>query len=77
MTCWVGLSVAVVGAISFDVVSYKMKVCLCLVSPLWSAFFLFFTSLMLLEKGANEKWGKRKSYKDYKDNTPILLPFHF
>lgn len=77
MTCWVGLSVAVVGAISFDVVSYEMKVCLCLVSPLWSAFFLFFTSLMLLEKGANEKWGKRKSYKDYKDNTPILLPFHF
>ena len=33
-------------------------VLLCLVSPAWSFFFLFFTSLMLLEKRGDKKWGK-------------------
>jgi steroid 5-alpha reductase family enzyme len=49
---------------------------LCLISPIWSALFLFFTSLMLLEKRADLKFRDKKGYSAYKKKTPILLPFH-
>jgi hypothetical protein len=44
------------------------------VSPLWSFFFLFFTSLMLLEKGGDKKWGHLKAYQEHKASTPVLFP---
>jgi steroid 5-alpha reductase family enzyme len=44
------------------------------VTPVWSLFFLVFTSLMLLEKRADLKWGNLKAYNDYKRNTPVLFP---
>jgi hypothetical protein len=47
---------------------------LCLVTPLWSLLFLTFTSLMLLEKAADKKWGRLKAYKAYKQRTPVLFP---
>ena len=39
-----------------------------------SFFFLVFTSLMLLEKRAEKKWGKQKKWQIYKRKTPVLCP---
>ena len=49
-------------------------VALCLVTPLWSFVFLLFTSLMLLEKRADQRWGTRKDYLAYRAATPVWLP---
>mmetsp|Transcript_17952 Transcript_17952/g.33377 ORF Transcript_17952/g.33377 Transcript_17952/m.33377 type:complete len:348 (+) Transcript_17952:39-1082(+) len=45
------------------------------VSPLWSWFFLVFTSLMLLEKRLDKKFGNLKEYEDYKEATSVLVPW--
>ena len=74
--CWLGLAVAVIGAMKSPLNANRNQALLCLVSPVWSVFFLFFTSLMLLEKRANAKWGKERDYAEYKQRVPILLPFH-
>ena len=47
-----------------------------LISPLF--VFLLLTRISginLLETKADEVWGKRKDYNDYKNNTPELVPF--
>ena len=44
-------------------------------TPLWSFVFLLFTSLMLLEKRADARWGGRPAYEAYKARTPVLVPF--
>ena len=46
-----------------------------LVSPIF--VFLLLTRVSgvhILEKHADERWGKKKNYKKYIDNTPILFP---
>ena len=73
--CWLGLALASVGALKSPFSHDLSEALLCIVSPVWSIFFLFFTSLMLLEKRANEKWGKQRDYFRYKERVPILLPF--
>jgi len=52
--------------------SWHCALC-CFISPLWSFWFLFFTSLMLLEKRADKKWGGQKAYEQYKRNTPVFI----
>ena len=42
--------------------SSAWTVALCLVSPAWSFLFLLFTSLMLLEKRCDARWGHLKGY---------------
>jgi steroid 5-alpha reductase family enzyme len=82
ISVWIGISTACIGALH-DPWS-KMESLLCIISPVWSLFFLFFTSLMLLEKKADLKWGRSSSaaeaekndYADYKKRVPILFPFH-
>jgi steroid 5-alpha reductase family enzyme len=47
-----------------------------LISPLF--VFLLLTRISginLLETKADEIWGQRKDYNDYKNNTPVLFPF--
>ncbi len=45
------------------------------ISPLFiTAMLLFVSGIPLLEKGADERWGKDKNYQQYKKNTPILIP---
>ena len=47
-----------------------------LISPLF--VFLLLTRISginLLETKADEVWGQRKDYNDYKNNTPVLFPF--
>ena len=48
---------------------------LCWVSPAFSAFFLVFTSLMLLEKRIDAKFGGRPDYERYKMETSVLVPW--
>ena len=50
-------------------------VAIVLTTPIWSMVFLVFTSLMLLEKKADKKWGRQKAYQNYKQNVPVLFPF--
>jgi steroid 5-alpha reductase family enzyme len=81
---WCGIAIASVGSLKNPFACCRFHSYLCMVSPLWSVFFLFFTSLMLLEKRANLKWGDESSssavvkadYAEYKRAVPILLPFH-
>jgi steroid 5-alpha reductase family enzyme len=71
VTLWLGLSLVSIGGLSN---LRAIDVGLCLVTPLWSLLFLTFTSLMLLEKAADKKWGRLKAYKAYKQRTPVLFP---
>lgn len=50
------------------------SVVVAMVSPLWSTFFLVFTSMMLLEKRLDNKFKGRPAYEEYKKQTPVLLP---
>jgi steroid 5-alpha reductase family enzyme len=45
----------------------------CLVAPLWSWFFLVFTSLSLLEKRLDKRFGGRPDYEQYKRDTSCLM----
>jgi steroid 5-alpha reductase family enzyme len=46
-----------------------------LISPLWIMILLIFISgIPLAEASAEKKWGNVKSYKDYKERVPTLLP---
>ena len=42
-------------------------------SPLWSSFFLLFTSLMLLEKRLDAKFGGDPAYEQYKQETSVFM----
>ena len=67
---WLGVSLLCVGGTAAP---YRTWL-LCLVSPAWSFLFLLFTSLMLLEKRSDSKWGQYKAYNAYKAATPVLFP---
>ena len=65
---WLGIAiVAAAGAPSFAAALIG------LVSPAWSAFFLVFTSLMLLEKRLDARFGGNPEYEAYKQRTSVLL----
>jgi steroid 5-alpha reductase family enzyme len=74
---WVGLAVICAAAQPTNL-SYAAA---CLVSPLWSVFFLVHTSLMLLEKRMDRDFESKKTdkkvkrnYADYKATVPLLIP---
>ena len=49
---------------------------LSLVSPVFIYFLLTrISGVNLLENHADKKWGEDESYKEYKRNTPVLIPF--
>jgi len=68
---WVGTAIVCAGAVTDS----WAKMALCFVSPAWSAFFLFFTSLMLLEKRLDGKFGSDPKYIRYKRATSVLVPW--
>jgi len=46
------------------------------VSPLFVALLLIFVSgIPMLEKASDAKWGNQKNYQQYKERTPVLIPF--
>lgn len=71
---WLGLSLVSIGGMD------KLKdisvggALIIAITPVWSLVFLLFTSLMLLEKRADKKWGRLKRYQEYKKNVPVLFP---
>lgn len=67
---WIGISLVCIQ----DFKQYK-KTLLLSISPIFVAFLLIFISgIPLLEKKANEKFGKNEEYKKYRERTPILIP---
>ena len=65
---WLGMFVLSSGGLA----SWS-TVGLAAVSPSWSAFFLVFTSLMLLEKRLDQRFGGNAEYERYKRQTSVLL----
>ena len=65
---WVGLAIVAAGGVDGGV-----NTALCFVSPVWSSFFLFFTSLMLLEKRIDAKFGGNPEYEAYKAATSVFV----
>jgi steroid 5-alpha reductase family enzyme len=64
---WVGMGLACWGAL-------PGSTCIvCFVAPIWSWFFLVFTSLSLLEKRLDKKFGGRPDYEQYKRDTSCLI----
>lgn len=71
---WTGFALACVGDVRQRTATDMMLIA---ITPIWSLFFLVFTSLMLLEKSAERKWGASSAWKRYKRRTPVLLPSRF
>ena len=70
VTLWVGMSIVCAnGCLASSSVASAL---LCAVTPAWSFIFLFFTSLMLLEKRADAKWGGIALYEAYKARVPVF-----
>lgn len=69
ITLWLGMSI-----LCFSQVPNATSFIITAVTPIWSLFFLLFTSLMLLEKRADKKWGNLSAYKNYKRRVPVLFP---
>lgn len=70
ITMWFGIALVCIQ----DFSQYK-RTLLLFISPLFVAFLLIFISgIPLLEKKADEKFGKDEEYKKYRNNTPILIP---
>jgi steroid 5-alpha reductase family enzyme len=68
-TAWFGLALICMSG------SVTARSCItCLVSPAFSFTFLLFTSLMLLEKRGDSKWGSLRAYNQYKADTPVWMP---
>jgi protein-S-isoprenylcysteine O-methyltransferase Ste14 len=85
ITLWYGISIICVGgtnSIWLETLSFNnaFHMFIIFVTPIWSMLFLSFTSLMLLEKNGNNKWGDGNAtetgniWRKYKRETPILFP---
>ena len=80
ITVWLGLAIVCVGgnnSVYFTRFTNDFRVAplfIIFISPLFSCFFLVFTSLMLLEKYANQKWENSAQWIKYKRKTPVLFP---
>lgn len=69
MSVWTGLYLFVAPSLS------GWQLVIAAISPLYIISLISFVSgIPLLEKSANERWGKDPDYKKYKENVPVLLP---
>jgi steroid 5-alpha reductase family enzyme len=69
MMVWWGISIP--GFFVFSGTSYLYLVG----APYITLLLLFVSGIPLLEKSADEKWGSDPEYRNYKDSTPVLIPF--
>ncbi|MDD5086833.1 MAG: DUF1295 domain-containing protein [Candidatus Nanoarchaeia archaeon] len=70
MLCWIGIYVYVLDALS------GIYALISLLSPAYIIFILVFvTGLPKVEKSADERFAKNKSYQKYKKTTSILIPW--
>ena len=71
ITLWSGITV--MGLSTFEGMNY-----LAIFSPIFSYLLLVYVSgVRMLEYRGHKKWGHLDSYKDYKNNTPKLIPKFF
>ena len=70
VTLWLGMSLLCMGENPRSMYSVVLSA----VTPVWSLFFLLFTSLMLLEKRADARWSNLAAYQEYKRRVPVLFP---
>lgn len=70
MLLWAGLSIAACAGLGT-----LSHLCLACVSSVWSAFFLICTSLVLLEKRLDARFGGQAAYEQYKLSTSVLIPW--
>jgi steroid 5-alpha reductase family enzyme len=68
IVAWVGMAMLCMGG-----VDTLWAALLCWESPLFSGAFLLFTSLMLLEKRIDAKFGGQPKYEQYKRTTSVLI----
>lgn len=69
MMVWTGMYLVVVNSLS------SRGTFIALLSPLYIIGLLLFVSgVPLLEKSADEKWGKDKAYQAYKKQVPVVVP---
>ena len=70
ITLWLGISI-----ISFPILMGWQFVTL--ISPLFVYLLLTRVSgINMLEKRSDDQWGDELEYKNYKNNTPVLIPFY-
>lgn len=66
---WIGVYLFVVSSLT------PLQALIGLVSPLFIMCLLLFVSgIPILEKSADKRWGDNKKYREYKQQTSILLP---
>lgn len=65
--------------VSISIISFPILIgwqYLSLISPIFVIFLLTKVSgVNILEEKSDKKWGSKKAYIKYKNNTPILIPF--
>lgn len=67
---WIGM-----WMFSATVLTNVLTIIISFISPLFITFLLTRVSgIPLLEKSADERWGKDKAYREYKKQTPVLIP---
>lgn len=71
MLLWFGICIMCTSQNNMDTFSVLM----CWISPFWGAFFLITTSLSMLERLADKRYGTNKQYWIYKRTVPVLVPF--
>lgn len=69
MSVWAGLFIFVLPSLD------GWQALIALTSPLYIISLISFVSgIPLLEKSADERWGKDKDYQNYKKEVPVLIP---
>lgn len=69
MSVWSGLYLFILPSLD------GWQLLLALISPAYIICLISFVSgIPLLEKSADERWGKEKAYQQYKKEVPVLLP---
>lgn len=81
VTLWLGIATFAGGALLARPVRGALGLhplavlALCYASPAFVAFLLFNVSgIPLTERKYDARYGKRKDYREWKNNTPVFLP---
>lgn len=64
------------GHFTIGISVYELGQWTAVLSPIFTmAILLFLSGIPLLEKTADDRYGKREDYLDFKASTPVLVPF--
>ena len=71
MILWIGVCIMCTSQNYMQGLSYYLS----WISPIWTAFFLITTSLSMLERLGDKRYGHNTAYWLYKERVPCLIPF--